>query len=446
MWNFKLTYLHAVLCCVAVSQVWADNLTLAGDSHLTGSLHTLSTDGMLEFNSPLAVQPIQVKLDQVNKLTFSPPAPPPTTTSTRHDLTNGDQLMVNVDSLDGQSFTVTTPFGGHLIFPRSVVKTMQFGLHEPSVFYTGPLRANEWTYGNDPSTNWSFADNTLSADGKAASSKEFVLPERFVLKLSLKWESNANFLITFADPLLQTTDPVDRYLFLFNGAGIEIKRESTKTPQFQTILTRNRTPDQFPTNTLDVEIRVDRRSSQLYLYLNGEPEVSGIDPLSQAPTSHGVTLVNRAPAGSHQEIKSIELLSFDNTAARHLAEKSSPNEDSLITRDEDRFSGKLLEIQPASTSRIFSFKTRFKETPLSLNEEDVSTLFFAQGDDASSTRTSSLYLIHLWDQSRLSAISCTFSADQVQLVHPLLGPITLNRSAVSEFERLSPESATSPEE
>lgn len=444
MWNFKLTHLLALLGGCGSSLLWADNLTLTGDSRLTGTLHSLSTSGTLELRSPLARDPIHVKLDQVTKLTFTPPTPLPSSSSTRLDLINGDQLRVDINSLDGETFIATTPFAGRLQFQRSAVKSMQVGLHEAETLYSGPQQANEWTQSIDPSKNWNFSNDVLSADGAASSSRDFDLPERFILKASLKWESNANFLISFADPLVRTTDPVDRYLFLFNGAGIEIKRESSTPPRFQTILTRSRTPDQFPTNALDVEIRVDRRTSRLYLYLDGEPEVTGIDPLPEAPASNGITLINRAPPGSHQEIKDIQILSFDNTASRHLGEKSAaPSQDSLITRAEDRFSGQLLSILPTG---IFNFKSPIKEGPLTLSEDDVSTVFFAEPEDFESAENPTPYRLHLWDESQLSGTSCTFSEDQVQLEHPLLGRITLNRSAISEFERLTDEAPIPIEE
>jgi hypothetical protein len=444
MWNFKLTHLIALLGGCSSSALWADTLTLTGDSRLTGTLHALSTSGTLELRSPLAREPIPVRLDQVTKLTFTPPSPLPNSSSTRLDLINGDQIRVDVDSLDAETLTASTPFAGRLQFPRSAVKSMQVGLHDAETLYSGPQHANEWNQGIDPSKNWNFADKTLSADGAASSSKDFDLPERFVIKASLKWESSANFVISFADPLLRTSDPVDRYLFLFNGAGLEIKRESSKPPRFQTILTRSRTPDQFPTNALDVEIRVDRRTSRLYLYLDGEPEVTGIDPVPQAPTSNGITLINRAAPGSRQEIKDIQILSFDNTAARHLDEKSAaPTQDSLITRAEDRFSGELLSILPTG---VFSFKSPIKDSPLTLSEEDISTVFFAEPEIFESAQSPAPYRIHLWDDSRLSGTSCSFSADQVQLDHPLLGRITLNRSAISEFERLTDEAPIPTEE
>ena len=82
----------------------------------------------------------------------------------------------------------------------------------------------------------------------------------------------------------------------------------------------SRTPDQFPNNQVDVEIRVDRKTSRLHLLLNGEPEGAGIDPVAGAPQGRGLTLVNSSAAGLSQEIRGIEILELDNVRARHRSE------------------------------------------------------------------------------------------------------------------------------
>jgi hypothetical protein len=447
MQTIKLTHLLLLLSSCAIHSLSADEVSLMGDSHLTGVLSSLSESGTLELSSPLAPEPISLKLNQVTQLSFTPPSEPHQAPSTRLELANGDILMGSVESLDLQSLILRTPEAGPLSLPRHALKSLQFRIHEPETFYNGPLDGNDWSQNNQSSKNWFFNDQALFSDGPASSSKVFDLPERFTFKFTLKWEFTANFLITFADPLTQTPDPVNRYLFIFNGAGLEIKREAANPPRFQTILTRSRNPDQYPSKTLDVEIRVDRRNSRLYLYLNGQPEVTGIDPLPQVPTSGGITLVNRAQAGSRQEIRAIQLLTFDNTASRHLAEKS-PNTtlDSLITHEDDRFSGQLLSIQPSAPTKIFSFKTAFQDLPLAISEEDVSTLFFTQPDTTAPPAPPSPYLIHLWDMSTLSADSCSFTTEQVTLSHPLLGPITLRRASISSLEHHPIKTPNSPVE
>jgi hypothetical protein len=438
MWNFKLTSL--MLFGMSRSLV-ADEISLDADSFLSGKIGSISESGILELSSPLAPEPVLIHLDQLTHLDLEATEDCPTAPSTRLELTNGDVIMGSIEALDLQALTFQTPNAGSLRFPRHVLESIQVGIHEAATLYRGPEKQGEWS--EEPSAkSWAFADGVLSADGPAAASKSFDLPERFVFKFNLHWEATANFVITFADPLTHSTEPVDRYLFIFNGAGIEIKREASSPARFQSVLTRSRTPDQFANRSLNVEIRVDRKNSRLYLYLDGQPEITGLDPLPHPPTRGGITLMNRAQLGSLQEIKAIELLSFDNNASRHLAEKPAKStQDSLITQDDDRFSGRLLGFESGAPDRAFSFKTELQDPPLLLSEDDVSTLLFAEAENANPQSPPPRYLIHLWDKSQLSADSFTLHAKSLIFSHPLLGTTTLSRASISSVERLDTQPA-----
>ena len=308
---------------------------------------------------------------------FSAPETAPPQPGTLIELTNGDLLPATVETLDEQNLGVLTEHAGRLTIPRTALKSMQLGVHKRKAIYTGPRSTEEWSRDVDDSRQWKFANGILTADGPATGSRKFETPLQFILKFTLKWQANPNFQIYFADPLTPKAESVDRYYMQFNGAGMEIKREASKGKRFQTVILLARTPDQFPNNQMDVEIRVDRKASRLHLLLNGEPEGAGVDPVADAPTGSGVTLVNTSSAGLSQEIRAIEILELDNVRARHRSEdRGDTKTDSLISRDEDRWSGRLIRIRKGPEGAVFSFKSDFQDEPLELSEADVSTVFF----------------------------------------------------------------------
>lgn len=442
-------WLALILCAGTLGQLHADELTLTGDDKLSGTIRSIDGTGVVELSSPLSPNPVLLSPGAVNKVEFSAPESAPGAPGALVELSNGDILPASVETLDAESLSVLTADAGRLSIPRAALKSLQFGVQQLKPVYSGPTSIEEWTHPSDTGPTWRHLDKTLVANGPAKASRTFQAPLQFILKFTLKWQANPNYQVYFADPLMPKRDAVDRYYMQFNAAGLEIKRESTKGKKFQTVILLPRTPDQFPANQVDVEIRVDRKSSRIHLHLNGELETAGIDPTGEPPAGNGVSLVNSSPVGLTQEIRSIELLDFDNSRARHRSEdRGDPKTDSLISRDEDRWSGRLLGIRKTPEGTLFSFKSDFQEEPLELMENDISTLFFAGPGEEIEPPQEHPYVLRLRGDGSLRVASCVFSDGGITVKHPLLGDLKFARAGVTSLERVKakPEAEAAPVE
>jgi hypothetical protein len=430
-----LRLLVLVGCALGIAS--ADKLSLKDDARLTGTIRSINEAGVVELTSGLSPDPVLLKAEAVEKVEFSTPESAPIPPGTLIELSNGDLLPANIESLDDRILTIMTEDAGRLEIPRIALKSMQLGVHKRKAVYIGPKNADEWGRDLDENKRWKFSGGSLVANGPATASRSFETPQQFILKFTLKWQANPNFQIFFADPLTPKIEPVDRYYLQFNGAGMEVKRESSTGKRFQTVILLSRTPDQFANNQVDVEIRVDRKTSRLHLLLNGEPEGAGIDPVEGTPQGHGLTLVNSSAAGLSQEIRGIEILELDNVRARHRSEdRGNTKEDSLISRDEDRWSGRLAGISKSAEGAVFSFKSDFQDAPLELGESDVSTIFFAQPENAAAPDPDPPFALRLSGEGSLRVSSCTFSPESVSARHPLLGMLKIKRGGVVAMERL----------
>lgn len=442
-------WLTLILAASSLAQLPADELSLTGDAKLSGTIRSIDESGVVELSSPLSPDPVLLKPGAVNKVVFSAPESGPVAPGALVEFINGDILPASVETLDDENLNVLTTDAGRLSIPRTTLKSLQLGVQQLKPIYSGPSSSEEWMHASDTGPSWRYLDKSLVANGPAKGSRTFETPLQFILKFTLKWQAGPNFQVYFADPLVPKRDAVDRYYMQFNAAGLEIKRESTKGKKFQTVILLPRTPDQFPANQVDVEIRVDRKSSRIHLHLNGEPETAGIDPTGEPPTGNGVTLVNSSPVGITQEIRSIALLDFDNSRARHRSEdRGDPTTDSLISRDEDRWGGRLLGIRKSKDGPIFSFKSDFQEEPLELMENDVSTLFFAKQGEKIEPPQDHPYVLRLRGDGSLRVASCVFSDGGITVKHPLLGDLKFARAGVTGLERVEsePEAEATPVE
>ncbi len=424
---------------------FADDIALVGEAKLSGTIRSINEAGVVELASDLSPDPVFLKAGSVEKVEFSPPPQTPETPGAVVELTNGDLLPAVINELDDANLTVTTPDAGRLVLPRTVLKSVQLGIHKRKVIYGGPKGSEEWAGDSEGARTWRFENNALVANGPAYVTKHFDVPERFSIQFTLKWEGNPNFQVCFADPLKPRGELTDRYYLQFNGAGMELKRESSNGPRYTSVILSNRTPDQFSDNQLMVEIRVDRKASRLNLLLNGEPEGAGLDPIPGAPEGNGVTLVSNSSNGNEQQISGIEIAELDDARTRHRSEqRGDPKTDSLISRDDDRWGGHLTQVRKTGDGLVFSFKSDFQEEPLELLESDVSTIFFAHPQEEKPEEPHP-YVLRLQGNGLLHVTSCAFTENSVTATHPLLGALAIRRAGVSSMVHTASKPKDAPE-
>jgi hypothetical protein len=419
-----------------VSGLHADNLTLLDEARLSGTVRSVRENGVVEIASVLSPALLQLEPGAVTKIEFSDPGAPLAQPETMIELTNGDLLPVSIESFVGDKLNVISPAIGPLCISRTLIKSVELSPHPHRQIYVGPRNLEEWQSSGDSSKSWRFTNESLITNGPAVASKPFKLPLSFTFKFTLKWQGMPNYRIYFADPLISDEVPVDRYCIYFDGETVGIQREANNS--VKTVIFLNRTPESISPNDVKVEIRVDRKNSRLSLYLDGEPEGVGIDPVSPPPRGNGIRLVSHSSAGTAVEICKIEMTEFDNTGLPRSENRGDLTVDSLISRDADRWSGRLTGIRKSPEGNVFLFKSDFQPEPLELLECDLTTLFFAQSESPSPPLDSPLFTLQLRGQGHLSVASCIFSEAGISATHPLLGSLKISRGTVSTMERVSP--------
>lgn len=442
------------LFCAFAGLLHADDITLNGSSaRLTGTVRSITDNGLVELVSPLSPEAVMLKGSAVSKVEFSSSESVEPQPTALVELANGDRLPVSVESFDDTKLVVVSPDAGRLEIPRSALMSLQLGIKQRRLVYSGPTSLEEWSALGDLK-NLEYSPKRLVANGQATASRRVALPKRFVLAFTLKWEAKQippNFEIYFADPLKQKGEASDRYFMRFNSAGLEIKREASEGKRYSPIIQINRAPNQYPDRELRVEIRVDRQVSKIQLLLNGEPDGEGVDPAKNMPVGDGITFVCNTQNGNLHEIRDVEVYELDDSRVRHRAEdRGDPKSDSLISRDEDRWGGRLLGIRKsdeAEVGSVFQFKSDFQDEALEIPENEVSTVFFSGREEVKPGEAEHPFVLRLRGDGFLRLASCRFTEDSVAAVHPLLGPLNFRRDGVIAMERieLKPKPQTEPE-
>lgn len=437
---FKSTLPCAITCLlVASAALQADVATFTGDgSRLSGTLRSIGEDGIIGWASPFSSEPLKLRTDRLQQIEFpereTKPAPAPIMISLR----NGDLLpSLAASEWADEGLVTETSVAGAVTIPRSALSSAQFGIEAENMIYSGPQNLREWTTGRGEPGNWRLRGKSLVSTGQSVAAHDFNLPRNFVLRFGLEWDTRSpNFSCTFADPLAKRGSSHDFYRFNFDSSGIRIARHIKDKSRYRTLAQWQRRPSQFP-GKMNVEIRVNRDQGQLELLIDGESEGLILDPIKPLPQASGVTLACVTHNKGSQTITNIQVLELNSTRDRHLAEKRGQVErDSLITIDDDRWSGELLSIRGVEGQPHLVFKTSFSESPWEIPQNEISTLFFAESkaerDDAQAGR----FILEFHGSGRLRVSSCLIEDDQVRVVHPLIGPMQIQRQAIHLIRRI----------
>lgn len=413
----------------------------APDQRLSGTVSAIQESGVVELVSPLADKPLKLKGDAVSSIRFRDEVEGESGTDMLAILSNGDQLPVVIESLEPKRGLIgNSPALGSLTLPSSALRALEFGVKSRRVFFRGPGEITEWTgAGNRQSfSGVNVVNGEWQIAGSSVANRVIVFPKDFVLSFRLKWKSDSqpNLRFFFCGEGTDDGKPGDRYLLQFASAGLEIKRESAEGQRFPSILISNRLPDSFPDRKVDIEIHVSRTTGSVQLYLDGELEARGIDPVAKRPKGGYLSMQFNGAPNVRQDLADLMVTELDNLRLRHRMEnRGNKDLDALISRDDQRWSGSVKAIRKAGNGTEIVFDHPQSPQPIEISVEDASTLFFRNPESAGESDKKAFQL-HLAGEGLLSVGSCRIVNDRVTARHSVLGDLTFPKSALLRIERM----------
>ncbi len=420
----------------------ADELKLdQGRVRLSGEILAIGKDGVIDLASPLSTKPLRLKSSALDEARFTTPGDAPKALPILLQLRNGDKLPADrVIDMDERQLQTDSHITGPLSVPRASLDSAQFGVTDDEDI-GAEVHLDEWLDEENEQRNWEYKGRALVANGTARASHQFKLPTNFVISFKLAWNERnpPSFRLLFARDSTNREAANDQYRFSFNNSGLHLERESTRTKELHTLTQLRRLPTQYPRNEVSVEIRVHRENRRLELLIDGEPEASCIDPIDRIPQGSVVTIECNSSNGSIQKISDFSIIELTRTHARHLSEaRGDGSSDILITRDDDRLAGQLLDIRPSPDGNILRFRSSFVTQPLEIPESEVSTILFAQAD-TDTPAPGAPFRIKLRNQGELQVGQPELAKDRITTRHPLLGPLEIRKGSVESIGRTKPE-------
>lgn len=441
------TFFSILLTSWLAAPAWLaaeDVVGLSDGSTIRGTVRGIQPDGRVVVESPLSPAPLYLRGESLRSIKFELETGSHPGHSELVRLVNGDVLPGALRGFDADAVELQTWYAGEVRVERRFVKSIDFGVTPQKLVYNGPNSLAEWIN----NSNWSFDEDSrkLVCDASGSLARPDILPKQFILRFRIEWESNPNFKIYFCDDYLKRTGNADRYYFEINSAGLQLKRQTEENSQrWVDLANSNRRPEEFPGRFIDVEIRVDRESRLIYLYLNGEKLGRYPDPIAPFPAGTGIMLYSQAGGELKNIISQIEIYEWDAvTQLRRSEGHDDPDTDAIVDVNGEHISGRALRLEEEDGTSRLVFESPYSDELLAIRTTKISSLYLRSAGDPPAGGGPVHLALRGGGKLRLNSPS--LGEDTLSARHPLLGDLRLQRAALNQLSVSDPdEEQTEPD-
>ncbi|WP_435895067.1 hypothetical protein [Oceaniferula spumae] len=406
----------------------ADVIELLNDDVLTGTIQSLDKDGAT-ISSDVSAAPLAVRASAIKRMTFPGEVQNTNSHSERIILANGDSLPCQVLSMDQNNLEISTWYAGKFTIPRKDIRSVRFGLSEERDIYTGNDAPSRW---GTTEGLWSLSDGTYTSKGSGILARELKLPENVRFRFSLAWKDTPNFVFRFCAESDSANTKQDTYEFLFNSAGMQIRRYEGNQ-QYAPLANIELKPHEVSDRKINVDLRVNRSQGNVTLYLDGKKIDTWPDTFS-TPKGNYIIFSNRASRGTGCILSDIRVTDWnDGTPARHQAELARSKSDILMDSEGQKISGQITAITAdKADERTIQFDVKHSTKPLMVPDRRVSILYFAQPEEETKFPTAT-FTAHLSGFGTLQLDHPQLKDGKVSTRHAILGPCTLDPKAIASI-------------
>ena len=418
-----------------------DQVSLKNGDLFFGKVIAL-TGGLIELQTPHSESPLKIVNEDLIRLNFSGANAESKAieelpkNSQELFLRNGDSIPGEVVGLTSTHLSFQTWFTGLLEIPREQIDSVFFGVTPQRNVFRGPVGIEGWSQGNNG--RWRYEDGTLTSRDKGFIGRDLQLPKNFIFSTEISWESSPNIRIHLCteDPEPQDDGTSNSYLLNLNSGGIQVKRvmpAGARGPKFQTLITSSQNLQNMSSKSCQIELRVDRTTKILQLYLDGEKLGQGVDP-TESPEGSSLLLESLSSGSSDNNVSNIMVHEWDTTTQLLRREPRAEDElDTLSVDDGDRFSGEIISYDPTLPTKPFTVKTPLSPDPITIPLENCAVMYFTKGEN--SRKSTGQYNLALRTGGKLTLSGIQLGAEKLKANHPWLGKLEIDRRVMQSISK-----------
>jgi hypothetical protein len=414
-------------------QAQADVVDLGESARVSGRVTAIDAEGHVTIDSELADHPLRIRAEAVQGVRFDPSINDKLSVPDQEvQLSNGDAIPCRIESMDAKTIRVSTWYAGKLEIPREHVAALHFGISKPRPILVGSKAVQGWSKSDAWTIDTKNSSFKSTGNGHITRKLDSELPERYIIRFHYAWKNSPSLRFHFAaNPFDEKSH--NRYLLTINVAGFEVKRQSPVGRTYTSLSQSPMRSEIKKNDGMDIELRVDRglKEPLFLLFINGTLIDRFTDPVKNAPSGPNLMLEITGGGKESNTITDFELLEWSgDSSERRKRVKSSPDSDTVYDRQGEHFSGKAMSIGKHDDRNVIVFQHPHTTEPLRIPLDQAATLWFHPASAAPENTTSPIVL-GLVDNGLLHVESCTMDKHRAECIHPILGKLTIKRSAVS---------------
>ncbi len=392
------------------AQAPSDSLLFINNDILHGLLIGVDQATGVRWKNPEAKEAIEFKAANVSVIKLHTRAQPPQKHQFSVRLTNEDELIGDIASLDAEKLDLDTWYAGRLSIPRKMLRAIT-PLHSGALtIYDGPTGMEGWKSGENRGA-WRYKDGALIATSTGPLGRDLKLPDMSSIDFDVSWRPNLQLMISLY------TDTVENYggncyMLQLNSNYCYLQRmrpnggsNNLGQAQIESLQRKSKAR---------ISIRVNKEQKLIALLVDGVLVKQWTDRGEFAGKGGGLVFYSQGQG--LMKISSIRVMPWDGKFEEHGSVADKSKEDSVRMENNDKVSGKLEGIKDGNMQFSSSFAKL--EIPLKRIEQvefaadgsaspkpaatDVRAFFAGRGQVT--------FALEKWDDKGVSAKSVSFGA------------------------------------
>ncbi len=388
----------------------SDALKFINNDLLHGSLVGIDDKNGVRWKNPEAKEPIEFKTTSVAQIKLQ------TRVQTRKPhpfsvrLTNDDELLGDIETLDSEKLEIETWYAGKLTIPRKMIRSIT-PLHSGALtIYEGPTGLEGWK-ATESKGAWQYKDGALVATSSGPIGRDFKLPDLSNIEFDVSWRPYLQLMVSLY------TDTIENYggnCYMLQLNSNYCYLQKMKPNGGSSNLGQVQLESLQRKSKAHLAIRVNKEAKTISLLLDGEMVKQWTDRGEFAGKGGGVVFYSQGQG--LMKVSNIRITPWDGKFEDKNATGEKSKEDMVRLENNDKVSGRLETIKDGNMQFSSSFAKL--EIPLKRIEQIEFSTAGAESPKRAPTDVRAFFLgrgqvtfaLEKWDDKGVSVKSATFGA------------------------------------
>ena len=407
---------------------------LTGDK-LRGTFYSIDPERGVRWRHPAIRQVLDIDPASIASIRLN--RPQATNTAPDHTclvrLTNEDEVYGELLGVNDTNIQIRTWYGGSLVIPRTMARTIAPGIAVSSSVFEGPTGLDDWKRtkssrfrraGVADAGGWNFRNGAFYCAGNGSIGRELDLPDLSSIEFDLAWSGYLQTSFAFYTDNLESYGG-NAYMLQFSSGSIYLQRMAKNGNS--TNLGHSEASHLAQKSKARITILSDREEKNISLFIDGDLLKQWTDRGDFSP-GKGIAFFQQGQGVVR--VSNIRVTQWDGKLDRNKERAGAGEEDSVRLGNNDQISGNLKLIRDGTMSFGTEFATlevpleRIAEINLAGKAAEVPESKPTDIRAVLSHRGSITFSVERWDDQQVVGISPNFG--QVKFLPAAFSRIDFN--------------------